>query len=229
MTTPAASLLAAILAEPDCDDHRLIYADCLEESGEGARAEFIRVQVELARLQTDGFGPVCDKCARVTSFYQYTARCRGAACKLRMREYYSGRRYTVWEWCDGIPGGWPVTYRRGFVHGITIKAKDFFAHAAAILAKHPVREVTLTTWPVIEAFRDASNSRSLFRLHGYRYGAKFNYSVCSLASSLSSRQAICRSLLHDEWPKIDFTVPDGFPNPDNIIVSTDLLENAIAR
>jgi len=41
--------LRAILEAPDDDGPRLVYADWLEERGEEARAEFIRVQVELAR------------------------------------------------------------------------------------------------------------------------------------------------------------------------------------
>ncbi len=52
------SLLAAIQADPDADLPRLVYADFLEESGDAARAEFIRVQVELARLpETDAAVP----------------------------------------------------------------------------------------------------------------------------------------------------------------------------
>src|SRR3712207_7138456 len=43
-------LLDAIAAAPDDDGPRLVYADWLEEHGEQARAEFIRAQVELARL-----------------------------------------------------------------------------------------------------------------------------------------------------------------------------------
>src|SRR5215472_2671870 len=42
-------LLQAIIDEPDDDGLRLIYADWLEERGD-PRSEFIRVQVELARL-----------------------------------------------------------------------------------------------------------------------------------------------------------------------------------
>lgn len=48
--TYGASLLRAILDDPGSDVARLAYADHLEETGETARAEFIRVQVELARL-----------------------------------------------------------------------------------------------------------------------------------------------------------------------------------
>jgi uncharacterized protein (TIGR02996 family) len=48
-TSDGAALLAAIVAHPDEDTPRLMYADWLDESGEGARAEFIRVQCELAK------------------------------------------------------------------------------------------------------------------------------------------------------------------------------------
>jgi uncharacterized protein (TIGR02996 family) len=43
--------LRAIIAQPDEDAPRLIYADWLEEQGLDQRAEFIRVQCELAALQ----------------------------------------------------------------------------------------------------------------------------------------------------------------------------------
>src|SRR5262245_43085265 len=46
----SAALLAAVLADPDDDAPRLIYADWLDERGQPERAEFIRLQVEHARL-----------------------------------------------------------------------------------------------------------------------------------------------------------------------------------
>lgn len=52
MTTEGA-LLQAVLAQSDDDLPRLVLADWLEEHGEGERAEFIRVQCEIAR------GPQC--------------------------------------------------------------------------------------------------------------------------------------------------------------------------
>ena len=42
--------LRAIIENPDDDALRLVFADWLEERGENDRAEFIRVQIELARL-----------------------------------------------------------------------------------------------------------------------------------------------------------------------------------
>src|SRR5687767_2099915 len=48
----AHALLAAIRAAPDDDAPRLVYADWLDENGQPARAEFIRVQCELARRES---------------------------------------------------------------------------------------------------------------------------------------------------------------------------------
>lgn len=69
MTTPTAvkpdraCLLDAIRDNPACDTARLVYADFLDENGEGDRAEFIRVQCELAPLSRfeEDYG-VCSSC-----------------------------------------------------------------------------------------------------------------------------------------------------------------------
>jgi uncharacterized protein (TIGR02996 family) len=44
------AFLADIVEHPDDDTPRLVYADWLEDHGEEAQAEFIRVRCELARL-----------------------------------------------------------------------------------------------------------------------------------------------------------------------------------
>lgn len=44
------ALLEAVVADVDDDDPRLVYADWCEENGDDARAQFIRTQVESARL-----------------------------------------------------------------------------------------------------------------------------------------------------------------------------------
>jgi uncharacterized protein (TIGR02996 family) len=46
----ARGFLEDIIAHPDDDTPRLVFADYLEDEGDSARAEFIRVQVECARL-----------------------------------------------------------------------------------------------------------------------------------------------------------------------------------
>ena len=50
MTADDDAFLAAIRANLDDDTPRLVYADWLEERGNGARAEFIRVECELASI-----------------------------------------------------------------------------------------------------------------------------------------------------------------------------------
>src|SRR4051794_36091905 len=49
---PDDAFLAAILAEPDNDAPRLIYADWLDERGD-PRGEFIRVQCQLAQYPAE--------------------------------------------------------------------------------------------------------------------------------------------------------------------------------
>lgn len=50
MTTDELAFRAAICADPDSDALRLVYADQLYDWGRNEQAEFVRVQVELARL-----------------------------------------------------------------------------------------------------------------------------------------------------------------------------------
>jgi uncharacterized protein (TIGR02996 family) len=54
--TDGDAMLRAIIDAPDDDTPRLVYADLLEENGDADRAEFIRLQVEPARLAPDGDG-----------------------------------------------------------------------------------------------------------------------------------------------------------------------------
>src|SRR5438132_5256775 len=49
MTADELAFLRLILADPDADGPRLVYADWLDEHGQADRAEFIRVQCEQAR------------------------------------------------------------------------------------------------------------------------------------------------------------------------------------
>ena len=50
MDRKTSGFLEAILAHPDDDAPRLVYADWLDEHGDAERAEFIRVQIERAAL-----------------------------------------------------------------------------------------------------------------------------------------------------------------------------------
>lgn len=175
--TDADALLAAVLANPDDDTPRLLYADALDEDaaerGEPipcARAEFIRVQIELARIRAE-------YAQNGASTAPSAQRINGLA--ERERELLQGGREwdtAFWskhldEWIRGLPGqvpclsrdepaftlgrgntavGPPVKYVfvRGFVELIeACPAADWLTYADAILAAHPVRKVALATWP----------------------------------------------------------------------------------
>ncbi|MDB5311649.1 MAG: hypothetical protein JWO38_5851 [Gemmataceae bacterium] len=53
MSAEERALLAAIIADPDDDTVRLVYADWLDEHDRPERAEFIRVQIELATTRRE--------------------------------------------------------------------------------------------------------------------------------------------------------------------------------
>lgn len=150
--------LQAILADPDDDAPRLVYADWLEDS-DPARAEFIRVQCRLAdskealsRSAVDDPLP-----AGALIFSKRTP--------LESREWHLLYENAP-KWLGGAPGEWPVghpggrvnvstgggapvtyQFRRGFIGHVTSPADVWLRHGDAILAAHPVTEVTLTTWP----------------------------------------------------------------------------------
>jgi uncharacterized protein (TIGR02996 family) len=142
------AFLADILANPKADDVRLIYADWLEEQGEGERAEFIRVQVELNQFDV---GP--------KPWSRETARRVGYLMK-RQRELLRGPKPEIYSpevvWFNQGDGTetWKILFRpkwsRGFVSAITCPAADWLAHADALTAANPIEAVTLTTWPASE-------------------------------------------------------------------------------
>src|SRR5262245_8658349 len=116
------ALIRAIADQPDEDTPRLALADWLDEQGgasNGARAEFIRIQVELARLPADD----------------------PAQTELRRREaelWVAHRRV----WRAVVPDVAGVNWRgfdRGFLTVIDVEQmQQFVRHAAALFAAAPV-------------------------------------------------------------------------------------------
>jgi uncharacterized protein (TIGR02996 family) len=91
-TDELAALLAAVADAPDDDTPRLILADWLEEHGESARAEFIRVQCKIAHLS-----PVDRRCEKLTE--------REAELLLAHED----------TWRGVPPPMWSVRFERGFL------------------------------------------------------------------------------------------------------------------
>lgn len=133
--TDADALLAAIIAAPADDAPRLVYADAIQES-DPDRAEFVRVQVAIARTE-------CGYCRP-----DFPCRAGGHCAKepLRAREAdLFARHWPAWgnEWfrvSSGPGAGWlgadnpvvitddgtvGVTVRRGFVESLSLPLAAF--------------------------------------------------------------------------------------------------------
>jgi uncharacterized protein (TIGR02996 family) len=131
----AADFMVAICAAPDDDTPRLAFADWLEEQGEAERAEFIRVQVEIARQEQSNVSIGCNG----TRHGDPDGKC--SWCRLRRREVelsWGCREWSVLKqpWGVGITdrGLTPplAIFRRGFIHAITLTAADFLEHADSL-------------------------------------------------------------------------------------------------
>src|SRR5262245_13845876 len=124
MSAADRSFLAAILDAPDDDAPRLVYADWLDEHGDGARAEFIRLDIRLGRMLSDD----------------------PARSGLR-RQIAELRQPHFQQWVDRLPqfpGVHWEAFTRGFVSVVKFETPDaYFDHARDVFAAAPVREVRL--------------------------------------------------------------------------------------
>jgi uncharacterized protein (TIGR02996 family) len=140
------SLLRAVVAAPADDVPRLVAADWLDEHGQPERAEFIRVQVELARLEADGAGvEVLRRKERTFLGPVATYRALWAleACPELVRVEFRGRSAAPLE-AMRVAGAERLTFRRGFVEVVTCPAVDWLQHGAEVRARQPIRAVRLT-------------------------------------------------------------------------------------
>jgi uncharacterized protein (TIGR02996 family) len=110
-------LLRAILESPDDDLLRLVYADWLEEGGRPARAELVRVQIELARLPKDD--------ARRPELQEK----EWALLRKHERAWLGPLRAWLSKW----------EFRRGLLEVVTLKARTLVKQAGALLRLAPVR------------------------------------------------------------------------------------------
>ncbi len=163
--------LAAILSSPEDDLPRLIYADWLDEGGDSARAEFIRVQVEIAATGLAECPSPTEKrrsrllLGKPVIDTRPCGICRW--CLLSAREkVLLGKHYHPWL-CDlagratstsshpdlavrfgGHPGsewGWlkAVGFRRGFVASIQCLWSTWMECGADIIRRAPIERVEL--------------------------------------------------------------------------------------
>ncbi len=199
MTPLPPGLLADILARPDDDELRLVCADFWEDHGDAERAEFVRVQVAFARDFDDHeFAP------------------RGEPLRKRIGELWD-RGTDAGGWLE-LPAHWGIPYwKRGFVHGLQLSAADWLAHADAILAAQPVREVTLTTWPLMDG-KAIHGGPAGYRLRGRQ---RIHFPE---AKQLNDA---LREIVHAEWPDITFTMPPDPADAFQHITGADVLSHTL--
>lgn len=156
------ALLLAILADPQDDSCRLIYADALDEAGQSGYAEFIRVQCALARLAVDPDACGCDAPRESVCDYCLGLGRRVHRLRQRERELW-GSDQAVWpKVCPDMPVGfgWTIlpeafghtphtpyaVVRRGFVAEVRCDLGTWTAVGPAVVRRQPVERVVVTDY-----------------------------------------------------------------------------------
>jgi len=120
--TDGEALRAAIIAEPEDDTLRLVYADWLEENFRPERAAFVRAQVWAAQAEPDS--PDARK-------HNAAADRVALAQKAEWAKTVSSR---VSQW----------RFARGFIEHVAMPAAGFPRNAASVFAVEPIRSVQVT-------------------------------------------------------------------------------------
>ena len=130
------ALFRAVLADPDDDAPRLVYADWLEERGD-PRAEFIRVQCERASLPAADPRAAELRARERALLAAYRRRWNGplhrALAAGPLRNQVGARRRMIRGWA----------YRRGFVEAVAMQLGAFLRHGDSIFALGPVQYLRL--------------------------------------------------------------------------------------
>jgi uncharacterized protein (TIGR02996 family) len=129
------ALLSAIAAHPEEDTPRLMFADWLDEHGKPRRAEFIRVQIELSRLE----------------HLPRAALDRHVPLFRRNQELLDNHRAEVLGLA--LPSAAEVEFRRGFAWEVALSAFHFHQRRDALAAMRPLPRITVRdTVDVIRGF-----------------------------------------------------------------------------
>jgi uncharacterized protein (TIGR02996 family) len=139
------AMLRAVLAEPGDDTVRLAFADWLQENGDGGRAEFVRVQVEIHRLGADiDVDPERRTWLRRRERGLLTAA-NAMAWGPDRGLWAAGMKVPTCTLNNGyMPGHFGTMFTRGFVSGISCPADIWLAHGPAVVRCQPVEQVRLS-------------------------------------------------------------------------------------
>jgi uncharacterized protein (TIGR02996 family) len=180
--TDADHLLRAILENPDEDTPRLMYADEIELS-DPERAEFIRVQCEIARRSHLCFDTFRDLRHRESELLadDYPDSKLGSLLPMprpawvgwESREYFGQIRWR---------------FERGFLDWIRLPASAWVEKHSLLLSRHPIRKVEICDWPTEQHILDArmpgeTGASTYFRVTGEFLGGweSINFTFPELA------------------------------------------------
>jgi uncharacterized protein (TIGR02996 family) len=155
--TTEKSFLQAVCETPEDDAPRLVFADWLDDNGQGERAEFIRLQCRLA-----GMSGLEDGHAGLVRREKELLDAHGQKWSKPLT------KFTI-----------RVTFRRGFVEGMTMTAKKFLATADALFAATPLQ--TLSPLQARQSWTDSRRTSP----------------ACARSTSTPSRSA---SAAPSRWP-----------------------------
>ncbi|MGL6097407.1 MAG: TIGR02996 domain-containing protein [Fimbriiglobus sp.] len=125
MSPDELALLRAVDAAPANDLPRLVYADWLDEHGHAARAEFIRLQCEIAKLSN-------------------AEAHRNVRLFVRHQELLDEHLPELLDAAADVPVASRPEFDRGFVNSLTVTAEGFAMHAQRISSLIPLPQVRIT-------------------------------------------------------------------------------------
>jgi uncharacterized protein (TIGR02996 family) len=193
--TDASALLAAILAEPEDDTVRLVYADFLDENDRPERAAHIRWAIKYPQNSA-----VC-----LCSKYRLDNPC--PYCLMMGSEVANIPRRT--------DGDTHYAMNRGFVSEVRCSAEDWLLHCNSLTASHPIREVVLTT-PMEWFFNPLGGMAIVFGAaegQYLRHCKKIDRDDLEHNHTGDHSAFYTRQLMHAEWPGIEFTLPPPVIRP----------------
>lgn len=141
-----ARLLAAVIANPDDDEIRLVYADAIDDHGDPERAEFIRAQIALAAIDESKpcGGYYCDVWGDGTPLHRdcKIAHLRGIEWRhLQTSIFFWGADLQP---LAGMAGNGYCTWTRGFISGVRCRWDQWAEHGAIAIRQQPVTRVELS-------------------------------------------------------------------------------------
>jgi uncharacterized protein (TIGR02996 family) len=213
------ALIAAIVENPDDDAPRLIYSDWLDEHGQHERGEFIRVQCQLARLDS-AIAPLRDYTRWVGGAHKgqdhldlLTWLCaladQGEDAQLR-RELRERERALLDQfsaiWTEPLRRvgllGYPQ-FRRGMIESIDLDPEVLLTNADYLFRRYPVRTLWLRTYDAGIAATGAAFALSqlarLRNLELYVGGEEFPGGVGNLLRTTTSLVSLDRLAVTDAY------------------------------